>query len=114
MPLPPRGAPARPLHLAIRSMRLLGAILLIFSTCMAFQLVNSGFGGAGGAGGGAGGGGAVRALVGMTFYLVPGAGFLVLASFLARTGLGRSSPRSVSLPCWSSSFSSRLPGWCCF
>jgi hypothetical protein len=76
MPIPPRGDPRRPLHLAIRSMRLLGGILVLFATCATVPFV-------------------IRAGTGRTappwamlivlaFYLVPGAGFIVLSIYLAR------------------------------
>ena len=38
MAIPPKGDPRRPLHLATRSMRVLGILLLLFSTCVGFSL----------------------------------------------------------------------------
>jgi hypothetical protein len=38
MALPPKGDPRRPLHLAARSMRVLGLLLLIVASCVGFSL----------------------------------------------------------------------------
>ena len=75
MPIPPRGDPRRPLQLAIRSMRLLGGILLLFSTCATAPFFLRG---------GRPGGVPWVALIGMLFYLAPGICFIVFAVFLAR------------------------------
>jgi hypothetical protein len=76
MALPPKGDPRRPLHLAVRSMRLLGAILILFATCagVTFGLV------------------AVRVAArgmpvwgmafGILFYLLPGLVFIILAMYV--------------------------------
>ena len=39
MPLPPRGNPRRPLHLAVRSTRLLGIILVCFGAFSMFPML---------------------------------------------------------------------------
>ena len=79
MPLPPKGDPRRPMHLAIRSMRLLGIILILLTLLgfVPFLYIS-------------GGGRAVPRLMLMFFfsalviYLIPGVLFLIFAIFLKR------------------------------
>jgi hypothetical protein len=80
MALPPKGDPRRPLHLAVRSNRVLGIVFLLFGTCslmpMIFLMTRGG----------------VRAgimppqlLVAVSaVYFIPGALFMVFSVFLAR------------------------------
>jgi hypothetical protein len=82
MALPPKGDPRRPLHLAIRSTRVLGVILLLFGTCalMPFMMYMSRAGPRGAAS---------APPMWMTFmvalvYFIPGALFMVLSMFLGR------------------------------
>ena len=77
MTIPPKGDPRRPLHLAIRSMRLLGGILILFATCATVpMLVLKGRGAAAAP--------PVLIVLGLMFYVVPGVCFIVLSIFLAR------------------------------
>ena len=77
MPIPPKGDPRRPLHLAIRSMRLLGGMLVLFATCVtiAFVLRRGPMRGS-----------SVPAFyfIFVVFYLLPGTCFIVFSIFLAR------------------------------
>jgi hypothetical protein len=85
MPLPPKGDPRRPMHLAIRSMRLLGIVLLCFGGCvgLAFGVaVGSAAGGFGGGGGGAG------AAWGVWFVLVLAGGMFILPGVLYLVAAG--------------------------
>jgi len=78
MALPPKGDPRRPLHLAVRSMRLLGGILLLFTSCMALSVGMT----------------LIRLgpkmltsplmFIGMLLYFVPGVCFFVFAHYLKR------------------------------
>ena len=82
MALPPKGDPRRPLHLAIRSTRLLGVVLLLFGTCalMPFMMYM----------GRSGPGAAASAMPTWTMvmvalvYFIPGASFMTLSIFLGR------------------------------
>ena len=81
MRVPPRGDPRRPLHLAIRSTRLLGIVLLLVGTCgvSSFLLVVTR--------GGRGGPGIAETWIflgGALFYFLPGALFLLFSIFLGR------------------------------
>jgi hypothetical protein len=82
MALPPKGDPRRPLHLAIRSTRLLGVVLLLFCTCtFAPYLISWQQGSRRGAASLP----AAWSLVGIAvFYFIPGALFMVLSVFLGR------------------------------
>ena len=78
MALPPRGDPRRPLHLAIRSTRLLGIVLLLFGTCGMASFMTTRLGR---------GTPAIPTWIfvaGAMFYFIPGALFIVFAIFLAR------------------------------
>ena len=81
MALPPRGDPRRPLHLAIRSLRALGIVLLLFGTCtlvpMMMMMTRTG------AGRGVVGPAWIMVL-GSFFYAVPGALFVVFSVYLGR------------------------------
>ncbi|MEA2734505.1 MAG: hypothetical protein QOE14_956 [Humisphaera sp.] len=79
MALPPKGDPRRPLHLAVHSLRLLGGVWILFSTCAMspFFLFR-----------GRGSALSVSALIYLLpvflFYVAPGASFIVLSVFVAR------------------------------
>jgi len=77
MALPPRGDPRRPLHLAIRSTRLLGVIFLLAATCASLPML---------LGGGIWRGGRmlVFSIVVLVIYVVPGAAYFLLSIFLGR------------------------------
>ena len=79
MPIPPKGDPRRPLHLAIRSMRLLGGILILFATCVGATFVLRVSGSSRRP--------PIAALISILLYLLPGASFILLALFLARRQL---------------------------
>jgi hypothetical protein len=77
MALPPKGNPRRPMHLAIRSMRLLGIIQLCFVALTMLPMLlmmRRGFGMSF----------AVVELASATLYLVPGIMYLVCAIYLKR------------------------------
>ncbi len=78
MALPPQGDPRRPLHLAIRLMRLLGGIFVLVGTCATVPFFIRGGGRAGV------GVSAWFLIVNVAFYLVPGAALFVLSTHLAR------------------------------
>ena len=84
MALPPKGDPRRPLHLAIRSTRVLGVVLLLFGTCAFFPYMMSVS--RVGAAPGAVPPAWTLIMVAM-FYFVPGTLFLVFAIFLGRRQL---------------------------
>lgn len=75
MPLPPRGSPLRPLHLAVRSMRMLGIILLLISmmSILSMALVRMRSGGI-----------IMLMMVSMLTYMIPGVLFLVFSVYLSR------------------------------
>jgi drug/metabolite transporter (DMT)-like permease len=83
MALPPKDDPRRPLHLAIRSTRLLGVVLLVFGTC-AFGPYMMAISRATRRGGPTGMPPAWTVLMVALIYFVPGAGFLILSIFLGR------------------------------
>lgn len=80
MALPPKGDPRRPLHLAVRSLRVLGVILVLFSLCTlgptTLPMLRSGRGGPGNF--------PVFLVLAVLVYLVPGVLYLVFSIFLAR------------------------------
>jgi hypothetical protein len=78
MALPPKGDPRRPLFLAVRSMRLLGIIIILLSAVMFipfFVLSRSA---------GTGSGFSLLFLIIALVYLIPGILFVLCAIFLAR------------------------------
>ncbi len=81
MAIPPKGDPRRPLHLAIRSMWMLGGVMFLFATCTIGMFTLR-------AGRGGGGGPAWTPLVyilpTMGFYVIPGVCYFVFATYLAR------------------------------
>jgi hypothetical protein len=75
MPLPPKGDPRRPLHLAVRSARVLGVAMVVLGLCGTLPML-LGIGGVGAA--------TTLFMVGSSlFYFGPGIGYLVLASYLS-------------------------------
>jgi hypothetical protein len=81
MALPPRGDPRRPLHLAIRSTRLLGAVGTLIGSCVLMPLMMRLSGGRGVFASGR------IVFLGSVFYLVPGVLLLVFSVFMARRRL---------------------------
>ena len=77
MALPPKGDPRRPLHLAIRSTRMLGIVFLLFGTCSVAPMMRT-MGRAGMVGYPA------FLLIGAAVYLAAGGAFLLFSIFLAR------------------------------
>jgi hypothetical protein len=76
MAVPPRGDPRRPLHLAIRSTRVLAIIFLLFGTCASIPLLITG---------GMARRGGMFLNAGILFlYVGPGAVYLVTAIYLKR------------------------------
>jgi len=75
MAIPPRGDPRRPLHLAVRSTRLLGILFLLIGTLMSSLTLRGGIPGRRGM--------VLTALL-LLFYIGPGVVYLVTAIFLAR------------------------------
>lgn len=82
MALPPKGSPQRPLHLAIRSTRLLGIVFLVFAGCGTMPMFYMARGG---------GGGGMPTWYGLSMmagllllYFAPGALYLVCAVFMRR------------------------------
>jgi hypothetical protein len=77
MPIPPKGDPLRPLHLAIHWTRVLGGLLVVFATCVTIAFVLRR---------GPMRGNSVPAFyfIFVVFYLLPGACFIVFSIFLAR------------------------------
>jgi hypothetical protein len=76
MPLPPKGDPRRPLHLAIRSTRVLAAIFLLFGSCAFLPLLMTG---------GMRGGMEVFSLISVVlFYMGPGVIYLLCSIYLQR------------------------------
>ena len=73
MAIPPRGDPRRPLHLAVRSTRLLGIIFLLFGSCASIPFLIRGAGSMGG--------GMLSAAT-LFVYVGPGAVYLVTAIYL--------------------------------
>ena len=74
MALPPRGDPRRPLHLAVRSMRILGILYLGLSTCVGSAFLRFGRGM-----------GISFALIGaILFYVTPGVCYVIFSIFLQR------------------------------
>lgn len=78
MPVPPRGDPRRPLHLAASSCRVLGVLALILGTCAGVPILIRGT---------RGGPAILPALLSLAFFFVGGAGYLVLAHFIKRRRL---------------------------
>ena len=81
MPLPPRGDPRRPLHLAIRSTRLLGGLFVVIGLLALGLPMLYMF-----RGGGAGPM-AITLAVGAMAYLVPGIAYILCAIYLRRRQL---------------------------
>ena len=81
MSLPPRGDPRRPLHLAIRSTRLLGVVLLLFGTCALAPFMYMLLSGSGAA---ASMPPAWTTMMIVLLYLGPGMLYMVLSVFLGR------------------------------
>ncbi len=77
MALPPRGDPRRPLHLAVRSTRMLGVVFLLFGTCALAPMMRT-MGRAGMVGY------PVFLMLGALVYLGAGGGFLLFSIFLGR------------------------------
>jgi hypothetical protein len=78
MALPPRGDPRRPLHLAIRSTRLLGGLFVLFSFCaMTPLLFPASFGGSAR-------GASVYVASAAAVYFVPGLLYIVFSIYLAQ------------------------------
>ena len=78
MALPPKDDPRRPMHLAIRSMRLLGVLFIGLGLCMFVPLMTTGLRG------GRLGGASIVAGIAAAFYVLPGAGYFLCAVFLGR------------------------------
>ena len=80
MALPAKGDPRRPLHLAIRSTRVLGVILLLFGTCalMPFMMYVARSGPRAAASG------PLAWIIVALVFFIPGALFIVLSMFLGR------------------------------
>jgi len=74
MALPPRGDPRRPLHLAIRSTRVLAILFLLFGTCAFIPMLMQG--------GMPRRGGLFLGVSDLLFYIGPGAAYLVFSLFL--------------------------------
>jgi hypothetical protein len=78
MALPPKGDPTRPMYLAIRSMRLLGIIIVLFSLLMFIPVI------ALRGSGGAGIGFSILFIIMALVYLIPGLLFILCSIFLKR------------------------------
>ena len=82
MPRPPKGDPRRPLHLAIRSTRVLGALFVLLGLAVlavpALYALR---------GGGSAGGGVILMGVASLLYLVPGVLYVLCAIYLRRRQL---------------------------
>jgi hypothetical protein len=78
MALPPKGDPRRPMYLAIRSMRLLGIIIVLFSLLMFIPVI------ALRGSGGAAVGFSILFIVMAMVYLIPGLLFILCSIFLKR------------------------------
>jgi hypothetical protein len=78
MPLPRKGDPRRPLHLAVRSARVLGVLFVLLGLCGTSSMLYVGRGGPS-----VGAMPTVFLIGAVLFYLVPGACYLVFSTFLA-------------------------------
>jgi hypothetical protein len=77
MALPPRGDPRRAMHLAARSMLVLGCLFLLLGTCVAVPALTGAFRGRGGPM-------MWSSVSGVAVFFLPGAAYVVASVFLGR------------------------------